>query len=120
MPAMTIADAPRERRQVRDARDVPRSRHEQEVVAVGVRLDECEARVERVMRRVYFRQNASRCQPKRRTQARGSALNVPTNSALNSVPFQPLCSRLFTGNRSGTISTDENAAEQRRGTRAIE
>ena len=30
-------------------------------------------------------------------QRRGSALNVPTKNVLNSMPFQPPCSRDFTG-----------------------
>ncbi len=66
------------------------------VVAVGVALRECDHRL---------RQNASRCQPKRRTSGRGRVLNVPTKSRLYIAPFQPPCSRDFTGNRSGTIRT---------------
>jgi hypothetical protein len=50
------------------------SLHVQKVVAVGMCL--CESHS------FYFRQNASRCQPKRRTSGRGSALNVPTKAPL--------------------------------------
>jgi len=45
--------------------------HVEKVVPVGVRF-----------RELHFRQKASRCQPNRRTNGRGSALNVPTNSPL--------------------------------------
>ena len=37
---------------------------------------------------------------------------MPTKPALKSAPFQPLCRRLLTGNRSGTISTEAKAAQQ--------
>ena len=47
----------------------------------------------------------TRCQPKRRTIARGSALNVPTKKVLNAAPFHPLCSRDLTGKRSYTTFT---------------
>ena len=51
---------------------------EQEVIAVGVCFDE-----------IHFSQKASKCQPNRRTNDRGSALNVPTKNVLNTSPFQP-------------------------------
>ena len=57
-----------------------------------------------------FSQNAIRCHPSGRTHARGSALKVPTNIVLNNTPFHPLCSRDFTGKRSGTIRTSPNGA----------
>ena len=37
---------------------------------------------------------------------------MPTKTPLKSVPFQPLCRRLFTGKRSGKISTDGENREQ--------
>ena len=38
---------------------------------------------------LHLVQKASRCQPKRRTQARGSALKVPTKNVLNKRPLPP-------------------------------
>src|SRR6185312_17337982 len=70
----------------------------QEVVAVGLSLDQ--------QHQLFaLWQKANRCQPSWRTQARGTALNVPTKNVLNAAPFHPLWSRDFTGNRSATIST---------------
>ena len=51
--------------------------HEQKIVAVRVPLDDRNARGIS-----YTSQNASRCQPKRRTSARGIALNTPTKHVL--------------------------------------
>src|SRR4051794_7520967 len=67
----------------------------------------------------HFLQNASRCQPNRRTSARGIALNVPTKNVLNTVPFQPLCRRDFTGNRSSTIRMSRNPASRARNSPAL-
>lgn len=63
--------------------------------------------------RCQLRQNAMRCQPNRRTQARGIALKVPTNTPLKAAAFHPVCKRDFTGNRSGTIRTSENPCSNR-------
>src|SRR5215510_1815742 len=60
-----------------------------------------------------LRQNASRCQPKRWTHERGSALKVPTNRPLYTAPFHPPCRRDLTGKRSGTIVTSEKPASSR-------
>src|SRR5918996_1428945 len=82
-------------------------RHHQEVVAVGVPLDD------------HFVQNASRCHPKRRTIERGSALNVPTKNVLNTTPFQPPCSRDFTGKRSSTMRTSRKWRKSVRNSAAV-
>ena len=66
-----------------------------------------------------FRQNASRCQPNRRTSARGSALNVPTKNVLKASPFHPPWSRDFTGKRSSTMRTSRKSREQARNSPAL-
>src|SRR5207237_3950780 len=82
--------------------------HEEEIVAVCVRLDHR-----------HLRQKATRCQPNRRTHARGSALNVPTKNVLNSIPFHPPCSRDFTGNRSSKMRTSRNPESTARNSAAL-
>ncbi len=72
----------------------------QEVVAVRVGLQHIDGHgLTRPCGR-YFRQNASRCHPNRRTSGLGMALNVPTKRLLYRAPFQPPCRRDFTGKRS--------------------
>ena len=60
----------------------------------------------------YFRQKAMRCQPKGRTQDRGSALKTPTKHVLKTSPFHPPCSRDLTGKRSGTMRVPANGASK--------
>ena len=88
---MPIADSPHERRPIGWPGHGLR-RHQQKIVAQRMGLDQ-----------LHLRQNASRCQPNRRTSRRGRALKVPTKIVLNTRPFHPPCSRDFTGKRSSTI-----------------
>src|SRR5262249_8887029 len=81
---------------------------EEEIVAERVCLDQ-----------PHFRQNARRCQPKRLTSERGSALKAPTKNVLNAMPFQPPWSRDFTGKRSSTMRTSENAPSRSRNSAAL-
>ena len=110
MPRWRSQIARARRRQIAACRDRARL-DQQEVVSEGVSLDERD--------RLYLRQNARRCQPKRRTSDRGSALKVPTNKVLNSMPFHPPCRRDFTGKRSSTIRTSRKSASSARNSPAL-
>ena len=77
---VAFAQLPRQRRPVHPAGVV--GLEIEEVVAVGVGFQQVDWHGLTRSRRRYFRQNASKCQPNRRTRGLGMALKVPTKRRL--------------------------------------
>src|SRR3954447_14281194 len=107
---MPCADCLCQRRQI--LRSLHGSRfHEDKIISERMSFDDHD--------RPHFRQNASRCHPKRLTIERGSALKVPTKNVLKAVPCHPPCRRDFTGKRSSTMRTSRNARRSCRNSPAV-
>src|SRR3990172_4600630 len=56
----------------------------------------------------YFLAKAIMCQPVFRVMLLGMRLKTGTKKALKKIAFKPFCNLDFTGNLSGTISTESN------------
>src|SRR3972149_4877655 len=108
--AVALAHGPGEPRAIDVSLDLPFV-GQQEVVAERMCLDHAGPS--------HLRQNASRCQPNRRTSGRGSALKGPTKNVWNTAPSQPPCRRDFTGKRSSTIRTSRNPRNMARNSPAL-